>query len=61
MMLYGVVLYIVVVLLTVFAKTHLYVDAEAKQGVTRLLFVVVGTILLVLLVIAGIKMVFAAI
>lgn len=54
-MIYGVIAWVGVVLVTIFAKTAAYVDKEAKDGVGRLIAVVIGSVLLIFALILGAK------
>lgn len=44
-------------MVTIFAKTYAYVDGEAKKGVGRLIGVIIGSVIVVLLIIVGLKLI----
>lgn len=56
-MIYGLLVWIGLVLVTIFAKTYAYVDGEAKKGVGRLIGVIIGSVVVVLLIIVGLKLI----
>ena len=60
-MIYGVLAWAGLVMLTIFGKTYSYVDEEAKKGVGRLMGVIIGTIVVLLLIIVGFKIVVSSI
>lgn len=59
-MIYGILLWFVIVFVTIFLKARAYVSDEAKEGVGRLIAVVVGSVVLVLAVILGFKFIIAS-
>lgn len=60
-MIYGVFIWLIVLVTTLFAKTAAYVSEESRNGVGRLVALVVGTILLAVGVIIGLKIIIGTI
>ena len=57
---YGFLVWLGLVLVTIFSKTYAYVEGEAKKGVGRLIGVVIGTVVLLLCIVIGLKIVISS-
>lgn len=60
-MVIGALVWAAVILITIFIKTAAYVDEEARAGVGRLIFVLIGTVAVLVGIIIAFKLVVGAI
>lgn len=56
----GIVFYILMIFIPIYARTFNYVDEEHRDGMKRLLFVVLGSVVLAIGIIYGIKFILSS-